>query len=53
MTKRIQLLFLSVYLERECMHGYAQLLHMHTVSVCESNFLCSFVCLAGNYFCAK
>lgn len=29
------------------MHDYAQLLHMHTVSVCDSNFLCSFVCLFG------
>lgn len=25
------------------MHDYAQLLHMHTVSVCDSNFLCSCV----------
>lgn len=36
---------LSVYSELECMPDYAQLLHMHTVSVCDSNFLCSFVYL--------
>lgn len=39
--------FICLLRTLECMHDNAQLLHMHTVSVCDSNFLCSLVCLFG------